>query len=867
MEYWAGDRVRSAGLLRTGAVLLLSLLSLCLLGAGQARAADGHKPKEDVGTLTIDVSWDRSRQEVLVSETCTYTLAAHSRALAEARKTTPQSCGGYTVRRYGTKVGTGWRTPHTEMTQASPDDPARVKSSSRVHLGRWSSSQDVTIVLDVEELARDKSTDFPTAWIVKVSARKWSFGYVTGPVESQSPSTVGWRVETAPTSLEETVAVTRSVTLSRYEKTTKPPSARHQTREEMLTALALAVCGIGVVAAPLVARLAGPAVPRRWAAATMAFVVAVCLSAPVGVLEGYSLFSFASEPPPDMVWLPAPVLGLWLWYVLPVAGWWFSRRVVTGRPPSLWVLLAGCAPLLLAFSLMRTDVTVSYSRDWFLVVPVAGCAWALIVPLRRRWAATAVALLWIVLVTYWLGQSLSVVYGGPRVSNWRVAALLVCTWPAAAWITSLLGPVLRRAPGPTTRTACFVLLWGTMMSPFLVAGAAKPRQNEVGYWHYSEYYRNSLFTGYAAFPFFVVAVCGVALQIAYLLRRGGLGDGGRAVEPVGRVLLVCAVLLALGSPSLRTLSMWGDALAVLWVALAAFLVLIPLGSSVTAARFRRVSRQAHARFMDRWVTTQLVWDTRADFQRAARSALAEGMTVSDFSDRWHELDVPGRYGDPAKRLARAKRFALGSSAGVAPRTAGLAGAALGQLLALPWAAYKLWTSGPVGADLFMPFHLDELSMALRFGHWALYGFVFGYFYALLRGHTPIGKAAFLTAVILPAEVLPMITLTIDPQYTQDPSWTDMWAACGGVAGQSVVVCMGLGLGWEWWLARAAGMKWSQVRNFRRLSSITVPAGTVLVAGATAFATAVAGSWAQPAQQRSPEPPPGVTAPASAPGAP
>ncbi|MEW2317756.1 hypothetical protein [Streptomyces bauhiniae] len=141
-----------------------------------------------------------------------------------------------------------------------------------------------------------------------------------------------------------------------------------------------------------------------------------------------------------------------------------------------------------------------------------------------------------------------------------------------------------------------------------------------------------------------------------------------------RVLLVCGVLTAVGTPTLRTLSMWGQAVAVLVVALGTLLVL-PVGASVTGAKFQRVSRAAHARFMDRWITTQLVWDTRADFQRAARSALAEDMTVADFSDRWRGLDVPGRIGDPAKRLARARRFALGTSAGAAPRTAGLAGAA------------------------------------------------------------------------------------------------------------------------------------------------------------------------------------------------
>ncbi|MER7898639.1 hypothetical protein ABTX62_21660 [Streptomyces sp. NPDC096046] len=107
----------------------------------------------------------------------------------------------------------------------------------------------------------------------------------------------------------------------------------------------------------------------------------------------------------------------------------------------------------------------------------------------------------------------------------------------------------------------------------------------------------------------------------------------------------------------------------------------------------------------------------------------------------------------------------------------------------------------------------------------------------------------------------MIPLTVDPQFTRNPSWNDMAVACGGLAGQTFVVCMGLGLAWEWWLARAAALKWSQVRNFRRLSSITVPLGTVLVAAVTAFATVVAGAWAQQELQ----PPPG--SPSSSPAAP
>ncbi|MCX5136485.1 hypothetical protein OOK06_30940 [Streptomyces sp. NBC_00340] len=249
--------------------------------------------------------------------------------------------------------------------------------------------------------------------------------------------------------------------------------------------------------------------------------------------------------------------------------------------------------------------------------------------------------------------------------------------------------------------------------------------------------------------------------------------------------------------------------------------------------------------MDRWLTTQLLWDTRADFQRSARASLVDDMEVSVFWDRWRDMAVPGRNDDPESRLRRVKRFALGTNAGRSPWTAGLVGAGLAQLLALPWAVYKALTTGIVGADSLMPFHLDAMFQTLRFMHWALYGFVYGFFYVLLRGLTPVSKAAWLMLAVLPAEILPMLTLTVDPQYARDPSWSDVVTGCAGVAGQTLVLCMLLGLWWEWSLARAAGMKWSQVRNFRRLSSITIPIGTVLVAGATAFATTVAGTWAQP----------------------
>ncbi|PNG22099.1 hypothetical protein [Streptomyces cahuitamycinicus] len=846
--------------------MLLTLLCLSLTGAGPADAAGGGKDEERTGKLTVDIGWDASREKVVVRKRCTYTLGIRSEALAQLRMMGVGFCQGYSVKRDGEAAGyDSWDAPAVRVTQESSRSPVRVETNSAVHLSRRSGPQRLDVRVNVASAFKHAPEGLPGVWTVEVRAPRWSFRGIKGPVASQSPGVVTWRVTTAS---QDAPAMVGTVALERTVETTKPPSSRRQSRAEPVTVFGLAVCGIGVVAACLVVRLAGPAVPRRWATVAMVLTVAACPLAFLGTQGQREIWRYSGPPsdPSGQEWAPGPALGMWLWYVLPVAGWWFSHRLVTRRPPSTRVLVVSGAAPLLVLPLLAAGGTVLTPAGWGRLVGLLLLTLALFLVLHclaergtavRRWAAAGGTFMWIVGLTYGLGGAPIMTDDDSTVTTYEAAAVLVCTWPVAVWLTSLLGPVLGRTPRPAVRAVSCAAFWALVLSPFLVAHMTTPPQAWSDTW---DYYKRSFFTGYMGFPLCAVAVCGVVLQLVYLIRRGALGDRGRAAEPVGRVLLVCGVLMALGNPSLRTLSMWGDALAVLCTALGS-LWLIPLGSDATAAGFRRVSRKAHARLMGRWVRTQLLWDTRADFQRASRSALVDGdMSAAEFSERWEKLDVPGGRGDPATRLARVKRCALGTSAGTAPRSAGAAGAALALLLALPWAAYKLVTADPVGADAFMPFHLEEVSKALRFAHWALYGFVFGYFYALLRGSTPIAKAAALMAVVLPAEVLAMIPLTVDPQFTRNPSWNDMVVACGGLAGQTFVVCMGLGLVWEWWLARAAALKWSQVRNFRRLSSITVPLGTVLVAAATAFATVVAGAWAQQELQ----PPPGT--PSSSPAA-
>ncbi|WP_129307354.1 hypothetical protein [Streptomyces sp. L2] len=852
-------------------------------------AADGNEPAERVGTVLIAVGWDEARQDVVITQTCRYTLPARSTALAALRADGSGDCLGPTVLLDGRQpVYDGSHHDTTRVTQESARAPAHVwlRSTANMHVRSGRPRLEIAPEPVGELLGTDDG--YPAVWTMTVNAPKWSFSRIRGPVDAQDGTTLTWRLRRASGAPPKAGDGARTLVLTRDVKVFGPPVQRHQARAELLASLVAAIAGITAVVALLVAGPAGPAVPRRWKWATALLGAAVVVCALYGGPQislqwpgTVTVVNVSGVAPmaPGFVWAPGAYLGLWWWYVLPVAFWWFTRRVRTGRPPSVSALLTGCLSPLCALLLLAAAGEEMPSATW-TAVPAAALLLVVLAQagrLRpkgsalRRWAPTAAALVWTAFLTHRLSEVPYIKGAGWLISASAPSgmavwphlsmplggqlAVLCCTWPTAACLASLLAPALRRTVGPPLQALCFLLFWALLLLPYLIADltpvpatreatfSALQRMGSGGDAHWAAYQR-SPFGGYSAWLPFVLTVCVIVLQLLYLRRRGDLGGAGRAVEPVGRLLLVCATLTAYGSPSLRTLTMWGEGAAVLWVGLAS-LVLLPPRSAESAARLRRVSARGHARFMERWLVTQLIWDTRADFQRSARSSLAGDMKVAEFTDRWERLAVPGHRDDPESRLRRARQYALGTNAGRTPWSAGFAGARRALLLALPWAAYKAVTGGVVGADYFMPFHLDELSKVLRFGHWALYGFVFGYFYALLRGVTPVGKAARLMLVILPAEVLPMLPLTIDPQYAAHPSWSDMAAGCAGAAGQTLVLCMLLGLWWEWSLARAAGMKWSQVRNLRRLSSITVPAGTVLVAAATAFATTVAGTLAQP----------------------
>lgn len=273
---------------------------------------------------------------------------------------------------------------------------------------------------------------------------------------------------------------------------------------------------------------------------------------------------FYTSVSPDRVWRPGAVLGLWLWYVLPTLGWWYSRRLVTRRPPSVLVLYLSAGPPVVSFGLMwaegRVPVAAIYVGVTLAAVTLVN---SVVIGTKhvqagpgavRRWAVTGCTLTLIGFTLFFgtvpLLQQAQPTYG-TQPDGLTALAVLICTWPAAAWITALIGPALRRTLRRAYEVASFLVVWGVLVSPYALA-YAKP------YWDASPLYRRPFFVGYAGFPIFLVAVCGVALQLTYLYRRGLAADWPRSVaEPMARLLLLCAVTMSLGNPSLRTLSMWG----------------------------------------------------------------------------------------------------------------------------------------------------------------------------------------------------------------------------------------------------------------------------------------------------------------------
>jgi hypothetical protein len=324
------------------------------------------------------------------------------------------------------------------------------------------------------------------------------------------------------------------------------------------------------------------------------------------------------------------------------------------------------------------------------------------------------------------------------------------------------------------------------------------------------------------------------------LRRERVRPGGIALRvpeiwTAGLVLLACAAMQVLSTNWFNVLSL--AALILTWYLLA------PPKGRLSAARRANVSKASHQELLSAETRRRLAQLGAHDLYRKSRGRLGADETS------WPEYDRRQRQLDEA--ASSTGQLVAGIPVVDALSTGGGS---------TPWqnATRAVWFATPValliiGYEIFAFARSNDslsglelastLILALHWARWFVYALIFGYFYPLLRGRSPVVKALALAAALLATEVLPILGAatgtTADSSIWAPASPHDLALATAIRVGQIIVFFATLGLLWERWLANAADYRWDRIRNIHSLRALATPAGTVIIAAATAAATALA----------------------------
>ncbi|MEU6355570.1 hypothetical protein ABZ896_40695 [Streptomyces sp. NPDC047072] len=586
-----------------------------------------------------------------------------------------------------------------------------------------------------------------------------------------------------------------------------------------------AVTAVGCIAVAFVRRWAPPVTRRRWIVVAWMGTGLTCVTLLWAALDigatDTTWWATAGQDVPLMIWWQT---------LLPLVTAAFVVRVARGRPPRTRDL----TPVLVPSALLSVPAVLftlfSRSPMPVLIAVVAACtAVAVLLVLRRgllgptgrRWAVTAASAVWLVLSAAGPGIGLPDLTGIPGSADpdgWALARLLTesvlaWAWPAALWV------VLSAYGWPWWRAgATAVVLWWYL-------------DRDYPLWIENVVYDLPL-------DFLQTAVIATTLLFLWTSGRaeGQWPDHVRtAVAALGTAALLTEVTLN-GIEDFSYSSYASGRYLAVAIAALGFLWLFPPAAEPRARRLHRTTHSLHTRRVYALLKDQTLAASRREFLTASRAQLSDGsLTTGKWSARWRELG-----GANSRRPVALRLVALGTSGGRTAWANGMAAAVLLAVLSTPWFLYTL-PSRLMAIGYDMSDVVEVWSTALR---WPLYGFVFGYAYAWLRGTTPITKALCLLAVVLPAELAELLYRLTDAG--------DFGIQLLLTSGDTVAVLLLLGLYWEARLVRAAGLRWGQIRNFRSLSATAVPATTVLVAAATALATAMVGVWVTPDTGSGPE---------------
>ncbi|MEU7001950.1 hypothetical protein [Nonomuraea sp. NPDC046570] len=235
------------------------------------------------------------------------------------------------------------------------------------------------------------------------------------------------------------------------------------------------------------------------------------------------------------------------------------------------------------------------------------------------------------------------------------------------------------------------------------------------------------------------------------------------------------------------------------------------------------SPDEHRRLVKEALRRRVLHLSEQELFRSGRARLGAGELSMEHFERQHaELDQ-------ALEAGGGRETAFASASGCSPWENGAHAFIASLPLSVPFSIVVYgWPSGPdVTMYLFDARYLFTLPA---------FGFFFGYFYPRLRGTQPMTKALNLMAGGLVTELSPYIPALAEP----DLGMPDKVQLVAIVVGQVAVVCMGLGLFWEWRIMYLAGEPWGRVRNIRSLRSLATPLVAVAIAAGTTAATSATG---------------------------
>ncbi|MBF8188739.1 hypothetical protein ITP53_24000 [Nonomuraea sp. K274] len=314
--------------------------------------------------------------------------------------------------------------------------------------------------------------------------------------------------------------------------------------------------------------------------------------------------------------------------------------------------------------------------------------------------------------------------------------------------------------------------------------------------------------------------------VMLVLRLRRLGGGPAAIDnPVAESTMI-AVLMVLyitpgGSTTLADIDVPLPLLAI--TSLVAWATARWLLTGPRLVLTEPATQEEHRLLIRAALHTRLLHVSEQELYRIGRGRLGAGeLSMADFDRHRHALETALR------EHGRHPETAFATAAGCPPWLNGVHAFTVSLLLSLPFAiVYGL----PEGVDL-TSFVFDSRYLVTL----PAFGFLFGYFYPRIRGTQPMTKALHLTAAALLTELSGYLSTLVEP----DIGAVDKAQVVGIVVGQVMMVCIGLGLFWEWRIMHLAGEPWARVRNLRSIRSLAAPTLALVLAAGTTAATSAAG---------------------------